>query len=389
MGKPTRHRLNITQSGNRLDISFAQYDVWIEVSGFDLPPLEEYSFALLFLLPIAMREGISIECPYPVDPVALGNVRKLAEIWQMWVPEKYRSIEIIATGSASASQNRERNAQLFLYSGGVDSTFMLLQPGVVSQGDKVLTLFGFDYKPNNEAGFHKLIQKTDPLLVRLDLQRIVLKTNLGRITKDFGLTHGFYLAGSAFLFRQDFNYAFLATDFNIAQEMLVFPWGTNHVTNPLFAGSDFKLVSMNQEMSRTQKVAQLSHDLDACHCMTFCGDAHHKPDNCGRCGKCVRTKAMFLLESESLPDIFICNEFDSRHARSIDLYHRSELAFCAEMIKVAKEKNVLERLLEIPQRYEEAVLKLSLQDSGLGTKVMRKFLKIRNKWRRKLIWHGF
>jgi hypothetical protein len=373
--------LLVQQNGNRIDISYAGYDVWIEVSGVDLPVLDDYSFAVWMLLPLAMRLRLPINVVGAVDKVVLDNARELAKIWELWAPEQFRSIPISAEIQRSNVRKSSSDAKLFLYSGGVDSTYMLLQPGVITSGSHALTVHGLDYKLKDEVGFSSLIDKTTPLLQRLGLKRIVLKTNLASVVKNLSLNHGFCLAGCGFIFRDIFSSVNIAADYNIAQEMLAFPWGTNHVTNPLFSGSNYRLGTMNGDVSRTEKIAFLGGDANACNSITFCGKWEHRPDNCGRCDKCIRTKAMFLVEKGEVPQIFKCNLFDKRHVNSIDLSTRKELAFISELITRARKNGVLNRLFGLDQRYERAIRTLSLDKKSRLSKLYKKI-------KHKLLWLG-
>lgn len=373
--------LVVKQDGNRIDLSFAGHDIWIEVSGIELPVLQDYSFAAWMLLPLAMQKNEPLHIKHPVDPLVIENAVKLGRVWEMWTPESFRAVSLTAETGLANVREVDTDARLFLYSGGVDSSYMLLQPETITPGSYALTIHGLDYKPANESGFKKLIEKTDPLLHRLGLKRIVVKTNLGRVVKNLALNHGFCLAGVGFLFRHMFSSVCLATDFDRVQSMLSFPWGTNFLTNDFFSGSDFKLLSMNSDVTRTVKVAYLAKDLDACNSIAFCTDTKYRPENCGQCNKCIRTKAMFLIENGSLPPIFKCGDFDKRHVSSLSLSKRSEMAFFSELLSRAKDLGVEGRLLGIQNKYDKSVKRLR----RIPKNVIQKRL---GKLRIKLIWSG-
>lgn len=243
-----------------------------------------------------------------------------------------------------------------------------------------MTIHGIDYKPDAHQAFADFMTKTTPLTEGLGLQRIIVRTNLGQVTRNLALNHGFCLAGAGFLFRELFASCHLAHDFTHAQSMLAFPWGTNYVTNAYFEGTDYKLHSMDPDISRTQKVGFLATKPEVLETITFCINPKTRPKNCGRCDKCVRTKAMFIVEHGSFPPIFQDNGFDRHHARSLDVNSRKEIAFFTELFARARAKGNQDRLLDLPDRYERAVTRLR------GSKLRKRLERVAEKLRKKSIW---
>jgi hypothetical protein len=192
----------------------------------------------------------------------------------------------------------------------------------------VATVCGVDR--TDERNVAKLIAKTDPLLAALDYKRIVITTNAQRDPS--AITHAFTLAGSLFLLSDLFEEGTLAADSTYAEDMATFPWGTNHVTNEYLAGSDFSVRTVGAEVKRTDKIAAIiGAGLDP-HTLSFCRKRGVMPENCGTCRKCIRTKAMFLVSTGSIPQIFVDNSFNetlatemakkfSERVHLFDIYH--------------------------------------------------------------------
>ena len=143
--------------------------------------------------------------------------------------------------------------------------------------------------------------------------------------------------------------------------MVTFPWGTNFITNDFFKGDGFELETKNSDLGRAEKIASLIHHPTALRSLVFCGDGKHRPNNCGRCSKCVRTKAMFLLELEEVPDLFIDREFDKRHALSLNVEKRNEAAVINELLIEVKKRGLSERLSPLPSVFHAAIRKKSVQ----------------------------
>jgi hypothetical protein len=136
----------------------------------------------------------------------------------------------------------------------------------------------------------------------------------------------------------------IAPDYTWEQDMVVHPWGTNHVTNQYFSGSDFKLVTASSAASRTEKVARIASHATALSSVTFCSSKKNRPHNCGICSKCIRTKCMLLANSIPLPDIFLNRELLDRNLQVIDLNDPKEYAFFADLYIKAKDNGTLDRI---------------------------------------------
>ena len=153
------------------------------------------------------------------------------------------------------------------------------------------------------------------MIEALNYRRIVIRTNAQR--EPSAITHAFTLAGSLFLLSDLFEEGTLAADSTYAEDMATFPWGTNHVTNEYLAGSDFSVRTIGADVARTDKItAIMGAGLDP-RTLSFCRKRGVMPDNCGTCRKCIRTKAMFLVSTGSIPEIFADNSFTETLAKEM------------------------------------------------------------------------
>ena len=335
-GKNNRSRVghtvafDVSQDGNRVKITGDDVDLYFVVEGIDLPPKVDATFAVWAVLALAMENGFNIEISHPIDPEVAANAEKLSQLWEMWTPGRYRSIRVSGKG-AWQRPKRARHPCLQMYSGGVDATYALLQNNDRDKRGHAATIFGFEYKDEaDKPGFAKLLAKTAPLLDRLNCQRIVIDTNVNR--KPSGYTHGFTLAASLHLLSDLFEGGTIAADRTHAQDLVTFPWGTNHIINEYFNGSDFTVRSVGDKLSRTEKVAAIvEHNIDL-SLLSFCRQKEAMPENCGVCKKCIRTKAMFLATTGRLPDIFLDTAFGAElmqklHVKGHERTHVFDLYF--------------------------------------------------------------
>jgi hypothetical protein len=345
--------VSVTQSGNNFEIRGSGVSIDFTVKGIELPPDTDVSFAIWALLPRAMQGGFDVKITRPVDPLVAANAGLLSRIWEMWVPGRYQSISISGTGEWSRKQ-RDRLRRADLYSGGVDSTYSIVQFSDPRTRGYALTVDGLDYQDEWEgaAKFAKLVAKTDPLLELLNYQRIVVRTNAS--LRPQALTHGFTLASCLFLLSDLFEAGTIAADRTPTEDMVTFPWGTNHITKAYFAGSDFAMQTVC-EISRVEKLAALGASKIALPFLSFCRKHKKLPANCGLCSKCVRTKAMFMATLGGIPHIFLDSAFDEQLVRTIELDGR-ERTHVLSLYSYAKDRdlqNTIPGLLWLVERCRE------------------------------------
>jgi hypothetical protein len=249
-------RWSVAQDGNAITLGADDETRFAyEVDGVDLPPLGDLSFAVWHALPSSMLLGRDILIDGPVDPAVMENAERLSRIWSLWKPGELRPVTVKAS-TAERPKRPERPALVF-YSGGVDSTYYLTSKGRCETMGHVLTIHGMDYRPENDTGFQALVDKTGPFLQALNYRRVTIRTDAAKQGRA-DVMHGMTLSGCADLLSNLFGSAELAADYTLEQEMMVWPWGTNHVTNRFLRGSDWRIDSVSGDVSRTEKVAALA-----------------------------------------------------------------------------------------------------------------------------------
>ena len=125
-----------------------------------------------------------------------------------------------------------------------------------------------------------------------------------RVNKWGHFSHIFVLAGSGFLFSEEYDEILIAADYRIDQQFIAHPWGSNSATNIYYDDGYTRLTTLESNLSRTQKMATVLTSSEALQSVSFCSNYRWRPDNCGRCQKCMRTKVMFFVATGSVPEIF-------------------------------------------------------------------------------------
>ena len=119
---------DIAQDGNEIAARGDGIEVNFAVEGIDLPPKADANFAVWGLLPLAMEEGFNLHINRPIDPLVAANAERVSEIWETWVPNRYRSIKVSGEGGWSRGPSKRQN-WVQLFSGGIDfDLFSLEEP---------------------------------------------------------------------------------------------------------------------------------------------------------------------------------------------------------------------------------------------------------------------
>jgi len=302
-------------------------------------------FAIWATLPIAMRKGGILQIEGSTSKEARYQAERISIIWSTWLPKKFKPIRVRSDGYPDAESFTKTKA-LMLYSGGVDSTFALKR--YVEDGQEkpdVLTIHGMDYQRSDKAKFENLKNRTADFRAKYSDESIDVISNAASIMRRFGVAsdigHGFQLFATLFLFDATHNIGLIAADYTASQDYLTIPWGTNSLTNALFLGARMHIKTLSNDVTRGEKLQQLHSDDLALKTLSFCKNYSVRPDNCGTCTKCVRTKAMFHAAGLTVPDIFKIKDYHAEDLKFIDLSKPSEIAFCLDILAIAREAGTL------------------------------------------------
>lgn len=341
----------ISQKGNCIELSGASRPVFYEITGTDLPTLTDYSFAVWHLLPSAMKNGEAIHIDGPVDPAVIANAEEFSRVWELWEPAKFREVTITSSEKTVPSE-KGRQQQLACFSGGIDSTHMLLSLSRQEIAGTALTVHGMEIDYQNIDQFDDLLRWTNPLLDHLNYDRITVRTNATEIGGGYH-SWGLTLAGCAFLFSYAFERCIFAADLTAAEDFLAFPWGLNTVTNRLLAGTNYRLESLCEDVSRVGKIRAVVSNPTALHTLSFCKKKVLRPRNCGVCNKCVRTKIMMIAAlGRVVEESFIDPALNRKLVYSIDLSHPIERAFLISTYQFARNNGTLSAVPGLEERFE-------------------------------------
>jgi hypothetical protein len=314
-------------SGNDVHIRSDAFDMHLELNRSTPVSPTSVSTSLWLALPIAMRLGRDLHLCGRIDTTALANAQSLANTWANWEPGFFHPMHISADDVSSTPSRQDRKETLMLYSGGMDSSHALCRE-FIAQGRRTdaLTIQGMDYKADDDERFNALLSKTAPLRQEVIDQHFLIRSNVAQQMKQHGIDadigHGFHLFGCLFLFEDEYRHGAIAADSPVDQDYILAPWGTSAHTNNRFRNEQFSILTLCNDVDRPAKARLLNDYPNALQSLSFCKHYEVRPDNCGRCSKCIRTKANFELELGSIPDIFIDPSYSFSDVLALDLANK-------------------------------------------------------------------
>jgi len=342
-------------------------------------------YTVWFILPIAMACNADITVDGAGSQTTIDNAYKISSIWESWLPSKFNAVKVSFSELCDDTQYKKDTGNLCFYSGGVDSTYSILKLSKAGQSQSLLTVHGMDYKYTDAARFEELTQKTQHFANSFGDQRIYIKTNAYALYKQYKIntssshiSHIFALAGSAFLFSEHFSKLIIAADYRLDQQFLVYPWGSNSATNHLFDDGSTCLETADDDVTRSDKMPSLLASQDALSALSFCKDYKTRPNNCGVCRKCMRTKLMFFAATGTVPKIFLSVEIDPYALNTIDLNKNSERTFFIDLYSCAKKNERLELMPYLAPLYTQ-LKKINSTPPKTKNSASRFFRKIRTR----------
>lgn len=299
---------------------------------------------LLAMLPMAASLGEDIELSLPVDALLLENVKGVLAIWREWYPELH-DVRIHCPVLSYQAPQATRTAAFF--SGGIDSYFTIARrmPGnelgipAVGKVDDLLTVWGFDVGVHDEAQFRPLGDMLADSAAAMNLNHIIVRTNLRDVIEVFKkrwgpLTFGIGLAFIGLIFEKRFNTVLMGSSYPYGG---LLPWGSHPMVDVLFSTSSLNVVHDGASFTRIGKTETMARLPEAEKSLHVCQTAGI--ENCSQCEKCYRTMiALDILgKKKSFAGAFNWTLYDVEKIKTLYIGGGGAQIFYHEMLSAAKD----------------------------------------------------
>jgi hypothetical protein len=270
-------------------------------------PIEVLDGFVCSILFYAMQLGNPLRVHGRLSSSAAYNLDDFQRAWALWRPHKYKRIDIIADEIVGLCPKGTKTLQAF--SGGVDANFTLLNNNHIRKGkggyhiEAAVFVQGFDIATQNDDAFHALVDRYRPFLNERGVELHAVKTNSKELAiQDWSDSHTAELAAILHQFDGQFSRALAGSA--EPYDHLLFPLGSNPITDHLVSGDLMAFIHDGAGYSRTEKIEALSKHRAFLENLRVCWEGIDNTKNCGSCEKCIRTRLNFSAAGCDAPPCF-------------------------------------------------------------------------------------
>ncbi len=291
-------------------------------------PAEDWSPFLPAALLAAMRRHEDLELEGPVSPRLLRRSELIQSAYEAWDPDARRCR--VRVGGETHAGPRATGIACF-FSRGVDSTFSATADRV-EPGPLTHLVFCDRFLPmQHRAVREEEARRTRAAAELIGLPLLVVGTNFRELTDmliSWEDAHGPALAAIALLLGGRIGHVVIPS---WADYRGLGACGTSPLLDPLWSTESVELEHDSTELGRTAKLAwlarerpELLRDLKVCL-------RENRPDNCGRCRKCLWTMACLQAAGAlELVESFE-EELDVDRVRALRPYDLQALLYWAQL----------------------------------------------------------
>jgi len=244
----------------------------------------------------AMRNATDIRVHGSVSLSLLRNLDEFQAAWNCWRPDRYHVINVIADEEI-AGDVKVSDKAVAAFSGGLDSCFTVWRHttghcGRLKRNLKAaLMVHGFDIPLHEPDVFANAAERSQAIVESAGLELIPMACNFREFGDDWEDEHGAALASCLSLLSKDFSIGLVAGSH--VYDTLLFPWGSNPLTDPMLSSDAFPIIYDSASVSRLQKAKGISEWEEAMRFLRVCWQGKHKDRNCGGCLRCIATALCF------------------------------------------------------------------------------------------------
>ncbi|HET6388323.1 hypothetical protein [Hyphomicrobium sp.] len=308
----TRLQVHVSSDGLRREIrsNGKLPEVFFEITprnGAPAPEFDTADFALIAMLPLAMRDMTDLHAEFEVDALLLDGLDHFQEIWHSWRPDIFKKrIKITSEGEyfRPPVDARPPNA-VAAFSAGVDSTFTLSRHVKRDAGRAIrnvktaVMVHGFDMPIDADEGFETLAHHGSAICADLGVDLVTVKTNWRKIVRNWEETFGVGLVSVLHQFSKAHDVALIATEESYQN---CFPvWGNSFWTDRFFTSSALKIESDGGAYDRIDRARYVGQHRSLVPHLRVCWAGPRTGDNCGVCPKCILTKLNFAAAGIAEP----------------------------------------------------------------------------------------
>lgn len=359
---------DVRRSDTTLSGVVGDFELWFRVDGAE--PFESADpFVAAALLP-SMLTGSDLEVDRPVSEQLLLGLDELQEIYRCWSPQLKR----VAIRAEATSPPPPIDRVGSFYSGGVDSNHTLIRHE--DEITDLVVISGFDFEMDGDT-FAAVLSRLAPLAATFGKRLLPVETNFFAFERACGLhrtmSHGSALAAVALML--GFRTVYIPSSHSYNE---LGAWGSHPLTDRLWENGRTRLLHDGAASRRTDKLREIAKEPRILDGLIVCWQLPN--ENCGTCGKCLRTMTAFRLLGISSP---VVPPLPSAAVlKTIKPENDTDVEFLLENLDLAREvgdREVAAALATALRRYEFRHGLIALDDSLLHGFTRRFYRRLRPK----------
>ena len=232
----------------------------------------------------------------PASKSVIDGITMFCRIWNIWCPETYKPIKIIANEIPDDYRPDNKN-MVTAFSGGLDAAYTTykykkdLDPRFHFNIDKSIMILGADIPIKEKEQFQIAFTNAKKMTEDLNIELVPVEINYREYTHNWSYEFGAVLVGVLNFFSKNHTCS-AASDSYLPN--FPYPWGMNPITDRYLSNCTFKFISDGIEHSRTARANIIKNWQVGLENLRVCWRNNDKSKNCGHCEKCIRTKMNFM-----------------------------------------------------------------------------------------------
>ncbi|HTC24802.1 MAG TPA: hypothetical protein VK688_10580 [Gemmatimonadales bacterium] len=374
------------ERGGRVDQLFFRFPA--DMAGSE-PPNADPFFAALLVPALASNESLVVDPP--VSPRLLRRAHRVQDILTSWY-ETRRRIDVVATARAVPSEGgpRRGNGVGTFFSGGVDSCYTLLKNrlGLPSLADPITHLIfvkGFDAPLSEAEQLGESEVRLRATAARHGCVLVAVETNLREVVPaPWGeMQCGSALAAVGLALGSMLRTVLIPASYEYGD---LIPHGTHPLLDEAWSTETTEFIHDGSEVTRVAKLAALvQHAPDMVDQLRVCWESGKGgPDNCGHCGKCLRTMTSLRAVGHLGATTSFPNRLPPEYPRAFTPNERAQLGHVLEQARRVGDKELVRGLARQARALDlKDGLRRALRALPLTAAVLDARASVVRQWRRR------
>lgn len=290
-------RITVSVDGGSSRRSFhiqSESDVWAS------RPLT-LDFAAVAVVLHAAASGRDMKVDGPMTRRQARNLERFAEMWSVWRPDRYKTINVLASEWIDCHPSSCRDEAVLAFGGGVDATAALLlhNTGKLSLSSPRVGLGvfigGLDISESDQESQRVAFSSAADTLSAFNAAAVSVSTNWREALCPFWDDgHTTIVSSVLHTFSQDYGSGIVASDASYLEDLSVGVFGNHMSTNHLLGSAAFEIITGAGTLTRVERVREICDHGIALKNLRVCYQPHAGGRNCGKCKKCVLTRMAII-----------------------------------------------------------------------------------------------